>query len=400
MHVVHLNYTFDQDLEHAEEAIDRYATLREWAEAVRAAGATQVTVVQRFRRGAQLTRNGVSYLLCADSRRWARPGWRVFATVNRRVARLGADVVHVHGLEAPMALWHLRRALPGRVALLAQDHASPTPSPGRRSLRAAASFPFRRAGYRAIDGVLFTAEEQAQPWKAAGVLDQTMPVFAVLEASTTLHERVRLGASEGSSGGRVPLPADRAEAARAPRVLWVGRLNENKDPLTALKGFQGLLTHKPAASLTVVCGSHELRPDVERRIASSPELRRSVTLVDRVPPDDLVRHYETSDVFLSASHREGSGFSLIESLAFGVSPAVTAIPSFRAITGAGAVGAMWAPGDPEDCARALLAASTEHALDRRRVRAHFDAHLSWRAVGARALVVYEAVARRRAGGAA
>ena len=56
-----------------------------------------------------------------------------------------------------------------------------------------------------------------------------------------------------------------------------------------------------------------------------------------------------ADVFVLGSHREGSGYSLIEALACGLPPVVTDIPSFRSLTAAGAVGALWPCGD----ARAL-----------------------------------------------
>ena len=48
-----------------------------------------------------------------------------------------------------------------------------------------------------------------------------------------------------------------------------------------------------------------------------------------------------ADLFVLGSHREGSGYSLIEALACGLPPIVTDIPSFRSLTGAGVVGALW-----------------------------------------------------------
>src|SRR6185503_8761875 len=102
------------------------------------------------------------------------------------------------------------------------------------------------------------------------------------------------------------------------------------------------------------------------------------------------------------SRHEGSGIALIEACACGVTPAVTDIHSFRAITGDGAIGALWAPGNAGACARAMVAAAAPCGRDQRqRVVAHFRRTLSWSAVGARALAAYEDVrahhsARRQA----
>ncbi len=52
-----------------------------------------------------------------------------------------------------------------------------------------------------------------------------------------------------------------------------------------------------------------------------------------------------ADLFVLGSHREGSSFALIEALATGLTPVVTDIPSLRALTGNGAVGALWPCGD-------------------------------------------------------
>ena len=54
--------------------------------------------------------------------------------------------------------------------------------------------------------------------------------------------------------------------------------------------------------------------------------------------------------------------------ACGAMPVVTDIPSFRAITGGGSIGALWKPGDAGDCARALIHAGRRD-LTRREARA-------------------------------
>ncbi len=87
---------------------------------------------------------------------------------------------------------------------------------------------------------------------------------------------------------------------------------------------------------------------------------------------------------------------MIEALACGTPPLVTDIPSFRRITGKGAVGALSPPGDAAAMARALVAWSGRHRDDLRlAVRRHFEQALSFEVVGKQLRGVYETLAGTR-----
>jgi glycosyltransferase involved in cell wall biosynthesis len=95
------------------------------------------------------------------------------------------------------------------------------------------------------------------------------------------------------------------------------------------------------------------------------------------------------------SHRESTGYALIEALACGVSPVVTDIPSFRALTGAGAVGGLWPCGDSQALSEALQAvAARADANTRSAVREHFERELSFTALGAKLVAMYRDVSMR------
>jgi glycosyltransferase involved in cell wall biosynthesis len=106
---------------------------------------------------------------------------------------------------------------------------------------------------------------------------------------------------------------------------------------------------------------------------------------------------QAADVFVLGSHREGSGYSLLEALACGAAPVITDIPSFRTLTAGGTVGALWNVGDAEGLCRALLSVVPRlQAGTRMAVRAHFDRELSFAAVGAKwALMYADALERSR-----
>jgi glycosyltransferase involved in cell wall biosynthesis len=368
--VVQVNYTYHRGLADPEALVDCYTTLTGWSDAVAAAGAV-VTSVQRFHRAARIVRNGVEYVFCRSR------------DIQRTVNALDPDVVHVNGLVFPARTWLLRKMLPAAAAIAVQDHGSMPPGSRLGAARL-------RAGLRAADGFLFASMAQANPWRRAGLIAADQQVFEVMEASTSIR------------------PIARGEARRAtnlsgdPALLWVGRLNANKDPLTVLDGFERCIEHLPRASLTMIYGTEELLPDVRARLRSSAALSEHVSLVGRIPHERMAPFFSAADLFVVGSHHEGSGYALLEACACGVTPVVTDIPSFRAIVGPGSSSALWTPGDGPGFAAALIRAARSDARPiRLALIEHFDRCLSWRAIGRRAVEIYRTVvARRRTGPAA
>jgi glycosyltransferase involved in cell wall biosynthesis len=86
---------------------------------------------------------------------------------------------------------------------------------------------------------------------------------------------------------------------------------------------------------------------------------------------------------------------LIEALACGAIPVVADIPTFRRLTKDGALGALWPPGSADAFVQALRDAQARDAASlRTAIARHFEAELSWAAIGRRALAIYEDVARQ------
>jgi glycosyltransferase involved in cell wall biosynthesis len=364
--VLQANFAFDARILDADQLLDQYATLTGWSEALLEAGAARVVVQQRFHRRAALMRNGVEYRF-VDS--WTAP--------SAHDGRF--DIAHANGLGFPGRIWQLRRLLPRPTAIVVQDHAGGPPPDN------VVSRLFTRRGLREVDGFLFTATEQAEPWQAATVIAERQTVYEVLESSTRLR----------------PIPRGPARTASgvegAPALLWVGRLNANKDPLTVLGGFEQVVGTLPGARLTMVFGTDDLLTRVRARVDASPALANRVRLVGRVAREDLPAYYSAADIFVLGSHHEGSGYALLEACACGAVPVVTSIPPFRTITGANGLGRLWAPDDGAAMARAVCdVASGDLGAQRAAVALHFARALSWPAVGRRALEIYrEVVARRR-----
>jgi glycosyltransferase involved in cell wall biosynthesis len=336
-----------------------------------------VTVILAAGDDDRIVHDGVRFRSCAVGRprsgptRWRRGIERMVRTVEES----RPDLVHVHGWIAPMHVARLTRTR-SPITVAVQDHANAVPDGAFRR------WVYRR-GFGAVRGAFFTARAQARPFVESGVLDPRVPVYEVIEGSTTFTPGDRAAAREmtGTTGD--------------PALLWVGRLDENKDPMTVLDAMDELTAALPDARLSMIFGDAPLIAGVRRRIESSPGLRSRVRLIGRIPPSEVEAHCRASDVFVLGSHREGSGYALIEALACGTPAVVSKIPAFDKIIGSRG-GTTFGAGDALGLARAVegLVRSGTSGARRDHVRRHFDEALSYDAIGGQLLRAYDALLGR------
>jgi glycosyltransferase involved in cell wall biosynthesis len=366
MHVAQTGFLLHPRQRQPAELLSEWHTLVDTAEAAVAAGC-RVAVLQAAHTTETITRNGVDYHFAPAI---ARPfGRSARSPLNKLLQQLRPDVLHVHGLGFPRHVGALRELMPA-VPVLLQDHADRVPRLWR--------WPAWRHGHRTVAGAAFCAAAQAQPFMQARLLGPHPIVFEIPEATS------RFTAGD-------PAAARSVTGVRgSPAILWVGHLNHNKDPLTVLRGFNLALRELPQATLWMCFGSAPLMPEIRRLLAANPPLAARVHLLGRVPHAHIQELMRAADLFVLGSHREGSGYSLIEALATGLTPVVTDIPSFRSLTGNGAVGALWPCDDSAAFAQRLLVVAK---LPAQRLRTaatgHFAQHLSAEAVGSRLASAYE-----------
>lgn len=353
MRVVQVSLVRPRGRPDPETLLEAWPTLPDVARATRRAGA-EVTVVQSFHRDAEIFLDGVRF-------RFAR-------ALKPLVAACRPDIIHVHGLDFA---WRTRMLCRLGIPVLAQDHCS---NPAWRPWR-------RRWGLGGVAGAAFTHEDQAGPFLANGSLRRGLPVFAVPESST----RFTPGDQEEARG--------RSGIFGDPAVLWVGRLNARKDPLTALAAIERAVPELPGLRLWCVFHEMDLLAEMRARIAASALLAEHVKLLGPLPHDEIEILCRAADLFLLCSHHEGSGYALIEAMACGAAPVVSDIPPFRALTGDGAAGALAPVGDPAAFARGLVEMARQPATARReRTIRHFDRNLSFDAVGDQLLAAYRSLA--------
>ena len=134
-------------------------------------------------------------------------------------------------------------------------------------------------------------------------------------------------------------PGDQAEARRLtgmfgdPCVLWTSRLDANKDPLMMLDAVEQAIPQLPDLRLWCCFGQAPLLREVRARVATSDVLRDRVVLLGARPHDEVERLFRAADFYVQTSHREGSGYSLLEAMSCGTPPIVTDIPATRRIVG-------------------------------------------------------------------
>ena len=374
--VVQVNCHLDPARREPRDLLDAWPTLSHVAAAT-AGEEVRVSVVQSAHANTVIERDGVTYYFVADSADGGSgrtpSALRRSRSLEQKVAELSPELIHIHGLTSPLQTRKLAAAVPS-AKLLAQDHASQPPKGWRKAAH--------KWGFRRLSAVAFTAREQAQPFVEAGVFGKELPVFEVIEGSTLFEPGDRKSAQE-----KTGLRGD-------PCLLWVGRLDQNKDPLTVVSAFSRAVGRLRDPHLWCCYADNPLEDAVRQRILAEPELAERVHLVGALPHQEIERYYQASDFLLSASRSEGSGYSVIEALACGTTPLVTDIPPFRRITGNGAAGGLSSPGDSAGMAWSLLKwAKRDRGQLRRAARARFEKALSFAAIGAELRGVYREILR-------
>jgi glycosyltransferase involved in cell wall biosynthesis len=371
LHVVQISFFNDPAGRAPLQLLDAWPSLVDVADAASRSG-IRVSVLQACPHTERLVRAGVHYYFQPFGEAPA-PGASNNA-LRELLRHLAPDVLHVHGLGFPRHVLSLSALAPG-VPIILQDHANRPPRFWRRGLW--------RRGMAPAAGLAFCALPQASAFTAAGLVHPGTQLYEIPESTSRFTPGDRLGARAATG------------VAGEPAALWVGHLDANKDPLTVLAGIGAAVRALPGLRLYCCFGEAPLLRAVQQRIATDPLLHDRVRLLGRVPHERIELLMRAADLFVLGSHREGSGYSLIEALACGLPPVVTDIQSFRTLTAAGAIGTLWPCDDAQALSAALrsIAGRIGHEM-RCSVRAHFERELSFDALGRKLSAMYQDVLRR------
>lgn len=293
---------------------------------------------------------------------WVRKGtnsrWKLPFGLHAEINKKHPVVVLVHGLLNPLQLIVLWFQLSSNTKIWVQHHGEKPPKGWKKNVLRLADF--------TVDNYFFVSHEQAADW--LGIID-VKKVVEVMEAAPEVQVISKEKALQHTRIDDNVIP-----------ILWVGRLNANKDPLTALRAFREVLKVRADVQLVMIYQENTLEALLETYINEHPELKDKVTLKGKVEPENMPYWYVASDYFLSTSHYEGSGYAVAESMAYGCIPVLSNIASFRKMSGQGKYAFLFKAGDHFAASRTILQALDNTAISSEEVKTHFEKHLSAKAI--------------------
>ena len=300
----------------------------------------------------ELEKNGVTYYF----KRLKKKIDRFPFTLHNFIKKLQPDVIFINGF-FPFQVIQLRLTLSKKVKIIIL-HRSEKPFTGLKKY-------LQRFADKYINAYFFASYEFGKQWMKAGNISEKK-VNEIIQGSSVFH------------------PADKQFAknklsiAGSPVFIWVGRLDENKDPLTVVKAFSQFLLKCPAAKLYMIYQSEELLSELKNIIGSSNT--DAINLVGKVQHENLQDWYSSSDFIISSSHYEGNGVAVCEGMSCGCIPILTSIISFRKMT-SGKCGLLYEPGIENNLLRCLLSAlQLDMNTERKKVLEHFNSELSFKAI--------------------
>ncbi|MDB5144192.1 MAG: glycosyltransferase family 4 protein [Mucilaginibacter sp.] len=354
MKFVLTSYVFTKEYNRPETWIDRIKAYTGILEAL--AKNNQVISIEQIDYEGEYKKDGVQYYFKRFSPRGLLFPWKLHGFIKRQKP----DIVVIQSLHYPLQIIQLRLRLGGKVKIIIQNHAE-KPFTGIKKY-------LQKLADRCTDAYLFASHDMGIEWVETGNLASTGKIHEVMEVSSVFS------------------PMDRAIARQRTGVsdglifLWVGRLNDNKDPLTVLKAFLQFAATQPSARLYMIYHTEELLVEVRQLLDQSPQ-KNKVTLVGRVQHMDLQYWYNSADVILSGSHYEGSGTAVCEAMSCGCMPVVTDIFSFRMITDDGRCGLLYEPGDEVGLLDALLQTQQLDIKEKQKASLeYFRSNLSFEAI--------------------
>ena len=272
-----------------------------------------------------------------------------------------SKIILVQGFVFPFQLILLKIFLQKNVKIIVQHHGE-LPFTGLKGL-------LQKLSLRVIDACLFTSIENSVIWKKNKIIPSNCRCFEVLEASTDFKWLDKKEALKKELG-----MIDRFN------YLWVGRLNSNKDPFTVIKTFSAYHKLNTEATLFMIYQDDSLLSSITEFI-STKKLSSVIHLIGSVPHHALEQWFNAADYYISGSHKEGSGYALIEAMACGCIPIVTDIPSFRKISDNGNYALLYEPGNVNNLLSKLKQASEiDHYNFSKKIVDHFNSKLSYASI--------------------
>jgi len=323
--------------------------------------ATRHTVIsiEQISYSGQYHQNGVHYYF----RQHSALGRKLPFKLHRFIKKQRPDVVVVQGLHFPLQVIQLRALLGAKPCIMLQNHAERPFNGFKKYWQALAG--------KYVNAYLFASGPMGMEWVERGNLKYPHKIHEVMEVSSVFKPVDKT------------LALSKTGATGAPVFLWIGRLNDNKDPLTVVTAFLKFAVAQPSARLYMIYHTDELLPQIKQLLVAAGK-NPPIILIGRLAHDNLLYWLNSADFILSGSHYEGSGTAVCEAMSCGCIPVVTNIPSFRMITHNGECGLFYEAGNEQALLAALQQAlKADRAALKTKVLAHYHSSLSFAAIAGR-----------------
>lgn len=292
------------------------------------------TVIYNIHYKGELERNGVRYVFPGLNRWQLR--WPF--GYNRFIKSLKPDVIIVHGLIFPWQIIMLRNVVGPKVKIICQHHADRPYKDFRKHI-------FRWAE-KYVSAYFFAAKEHGEEWVKARQISSMNKVHEIMGMSSIFK------------------PENRNRTGKV--YLWIGDLDENKDPLTAVSAFKEFSKEHTDVELYMIF--QEMKLDLR------PHITANIHLIGKVEHWQLRDWFNRADFIISTSRYESAGIAVCEAMSCGCFPILTNIPSFRMMTGNGKIGRLF-----EDNGLLTVLEETFNTSRPQEIIDHFNAELSFEA---------------------
>jgi len=273
------------------------------------------------------------------------------------------SILHLHNVLDVLSAIKLKNSVGIQTPILIQDHGS---VPQRKHAIYSPLF-------KKIDGFLFNSLGQELPWTEKKLIRPDQCYFAPEGTSNFTSDGIK--------------EFNRSEI----RLISIGNLIEGKDPMTILKGLKLIVSRFPQVKLTMIYMTAPLYSMIVNYVKQE-KLDQNVEFIGQVPHDAIEHYLRKSHIYVSASHKEGSGYGAIEAMSCGLIPILSDIPSFRDFTDHGTAGRLFKRSDHVDFAEKTLSImSSDLANESQRVLSRYHHSLSPEALGRSLAAVYEEV---------
>lgn len=353
--LIDLNYHAHSKLSSAEEVLEIQKASVGFVEFIKEK--LSIQLIKHCNYEGEKNLNGVKYIFFKNKNKFLH----IPVKTHRYIQKQNPDIILIQGLIFPLQLIALKIILPKKTKIIVQHHGE-KPFTGIKKW-------FQKIADRYVSFYLFTSNGNAYEFIKAKIISDEKKCVEILEASTFFDKSNKLKSRQEPG------------LTFFTTFLWVGRLNDNKDPLTVLKAFEKYLHFFPKSQLFMFYQTEELLPEIENKLNQNKSLKKAVILKGKVKHHELEHWFNAVDFYISGSHKEGSGYALIEAMACGCVPIVTSIPSFKKITANGKFGFLFEPGNLESLLEVLvnLKKNNKEELSTSVVN-HFNEALSFKSI--------------------